>query len=147
MCNTTTFALHQGVETFYVISGSLAHIQRFIYDTTSKGALKNLRGRSFYLTLLTRAICDKLLRELNITHDAILYNSGGTFCIISPYVEDIEKRLAAVVKDIRQSVSQMVGDDIVNICTIKATRKELDEQCSKVFDRLFKMKHRSKYNQ
>lgn len=147
MCGTTTFTLPRGVETFYVISGSLAHIQRFIYDTTSKGALKNLRGRSFYLTLLTRAICDKLLRELNITHDAILYNSGGTFCIISPYVEDIENRLAAVVKDIRQSVSQMVGDDIVNICSVKASRAELEGQCSKVFDRLFKMKHRSKYNQ
>ena len=147
MCNTTTFTLPCEVKTFYVISGSLAHIQRFIYDTTSKGALKNLRGRSFYLTLLTRAICDRLLRELNITHDALLYNSGGTFCIIAPYVDGVEERLADVIKEIRKSVSQMVGDDIVNICTIEAKRAELDEQCVKVFERLFKMKHRSKYNQ
>lgn len=39
-------------ESFKLISGDISGIQQFIYTIPSKGALKSLRGRSFYLEIL-----------------------------------------------------------------------------------------------
>lgn len=146
MNKTTAFTLATGHNEFYVISGSLTHIQRFIYNTSSRGALKNMRGRSFYLTLLTRAICDFLLRRLKLKQDAILYNSGGTFCVIAPYTVNIENVTKEAVVQIRDSVSKIVLDDVINICGMRVSRADLESRCTEVFDKLFSYKHRLKYN-
>ncbi|MBQ9146223.1 MAG: hypothetical protein IJX68_00710 [Rikenellaceae bacterium] len=145
MNRLVSYTLPSNYDDFYVISGSLSHIQRFIYDTTSQGALKNMRGRSFYLTLLTRAICDKLLHRLNLKYDAILYNSGGTFCIISPYKQNIESEMEEIVGQIKRVVADIICDDIVNICGVKASRHDLENNCADIFDKLFKSKHRAKF--
>lgn len=146
MNRMTTFSLATGHNEFYVISGSLAHIQRFIYDTSSSGALKNMRGRSFYLTLLTRAVCDYLLRKLNLEQNSVLFNSGGTFCIIAPYTDNIENVAQEAIKEIGIIVSNMVLDDIINICGIKASREDLENHCTEIFDKLFSYRHYLKFN-
>lgn len=139
------FILPKEHKTFWVISGSLAHIQKFIYDTPSKEALKNLRGRSFYLSLLTRAVCDYLLHELKLSYDSLLYNSGGTFCIIAPDYSATESDLKGHIKHIKNTVTSLVHDDMVNVCYIQATSDELEENCVEIFKQLFGRKHRAKF--
>lgn len=140
-----SYALPAEYNDFLVIGGSLSHIQRFIYDTASKGALKNLRGRSFYLSLLTRAVCDALLHRLNLGQDSILYNSGGTFCIIAPTTYCAGKDIAEIVRDIKMSVAEMLRSDMLNIAVVSSTREELEHNCVQIFDRLFVKRHRAKF--
>jgi CRISPR-associated protein Csm1 len=49
-----------------LIGGDLSGVQDFIYTITNKGATASLRGRSFYLQLLTEAATHFILRELLI---------------------------------------------------------------------------------
>ena len=148
MKDNTTFSgykLPSNIDKFIVIGGSLSHIQRFIYDTTSQGALKNLRGRSFYLSLLARAVCDSLLHRLNLQQDAVLYNSGGTFCIIAPYVAGRVEEVKGFIKEIKTYVADLLHSDMVNISVSEAERNELEKDCQKVFDKLFSKRHRAKF--
>ena len=139
------FKLPTACDDFLIISGSISHIQKFIYDTTSQGALKNLRGRSFFLTLLAQAVCDKLLYELNLAPESILYNSGGTFCLIAQKDGHIINKIDGVIKAIKIATIDMLHEDLINICYTIANRSELDNSCADIFTRLFKMKHKCKF--
>lgn len=72
---------------FLLIEGDISGIQNFIYTITSKGAAKSLRGRSFYLQLLSEAIASYILREMDLPITNLLYCGGGHFYIISPAAE------------------------------------------------------------
>lgn len=71
-------------ENFILIGGDISGIQDFIYSITSKGAVKGLRGRSFYLQLLSEAIAHYILNNLNLPITNLLYYGGGHFYILSP---------------------------------------------------------------
>lgn len=146
--NTTFsgYSLPANSNKFAVISGSLSHIQRFIYDTSSQGALKNLRGRSFYLSLLARAIADSILNRLNLSQESVLYNSGGTFCIITPSGFGKIDEVNSLVKAIKTAVADLMHSDMVNISVIEVNRDELERDCQKVFDKLFCKRHRDKFS-
>ena len=69
---------------FRLISGDISGIQNFIYTIPSKGALKSLRGRSFYLEILMEQIVDELLDALQLTRANLIYNGGGHFYVLAP---------------------------------------------------------------
>jgi CRISPR-associated protein Csm1 len=68
---------------YSLILGDISGIQKFIYNITSKGASRGLKGRSFYLQLLTDAVSQFILHELGLTSANLLYSSGGKFYILS----------------------------------------------------------------
>ncbi|NLD46908.1 MAG: type III-A CRISPR-associated protein Cas10/Csm1, partial [Clostridiaceae bacterium] len=51
-------------EIFLLVRADISGIQNFIYTISSKGALKSLRGRSFYLEIMTEYIADEILNSL-----------------------------------------------------------------------------------
>jgi CRISPR-associated protein Csm1 len=73
-----------------LVGGDLSGVQDFIYTITSKGAAGALRGRSFYLQLLTEAVARYILRELNLPATNLLYQGGGNFYLLAR-VEDAER--------------------------------------------------------
>lgn len=140
------FPLPVNSNDFYVISASLSHIQNFIYDTPSNGALKSLRGKSFYLTLLSHAICDTILNRLDLQRDTVLYNSSGACCIVAPYSPTIENNTAECAKHIKNAISRDLGYDGAEICGVKASHEELENNCADIFAKLFAQKHRTKFS-
>ena len=68
-----------------LIKGDLSGIQNFLYHILSDGAARQLRGRSFYLQLLTEAIAHYTLKGLNLPITNLLLASGGHFYILAPY--------------------------------------------------------------
>lgn len=101
---TCLFDAH-GKDDFLLIEGDLSGIQDFIYKCTSpneakSGTAKRLRGRSFYISLLTRTLSDFFLRELNLPLVNSLWCSAGHFCMLAPNTtetankfRDAEKRV------------------------------------------------------
>lgn len=67
-----------------LIGGDISGIQDFIYTITAKGAAKSLRGRSFYLQLLTEAVLRYVLREMDIPYTNVIYSGGGHFFLLAP---------------------------------------------------------------
>ena len=77
-------------EKFILIKGDFSGIQKFIYKTKDDGALKVLKGRSLYLTIL-QDLCSKyIVRELELDISNILYSGGGNFYILASF-DDIKK--------------------------------------------------------
>ena len=70
-----------------LVKGDISGIQNFLYDIRSAGASRELRGRSFYLQLLTEAIALWILRQFDLPITNLLLASGGHFYLLLPYRE------------------------------------------------------------
>ncbi|MCD6474470.1 MAG: type III-A CRISPR-associated protein Cas10/Csm1 [Thermoplasmata archaeon] len=76
---------------FILIGGDVSGIQKFIYSIAAKGAAKGLKGRSFYLQLLSEAIAKYILKKLDLSIANLVYSAGGHFYILAPLEVDIER--------------------------------------------------------
>lgn len=66
-----------------LVGGDLSGVQDFIYTITDRGAASSLRGRSFYLQLLTEAIARYVLRQLKLPITNLIYQGGGAFYLLT----------------------------------------------------------------
>lgn len=69
---------------YLLVGADLSGIQNFLYTIPSKGALKSLRGRSFYLELLLENVADEILEILELSRCNLLYSGGGGFYLLLP---------------------------------------------------------------
>lgn len=75
--------VEKNVMPYILVGGDISGIQKFIYTITSKGALKSLKGRSFFLELLIEHIVSELLKELGLSRCNIIFSGGGHFYILA----------------------------------------------------------------
>ncbi|MDI9395024.1 MAG: type III-A CRISPR-associated protein Cas10/Csm1 [Euryarchaeota archaeon] len=83
-------------EKYLLVGGDVSGIQDFIYRISSKGALRLLRGRSFYLEMFCEDIVHEIVERLDLPKANILYSGGGNFYILAPNTQetkDILKKL------------------------------------------------------
>ncbi|GBC81426.1 CRISPR-associated protein Cas10/Csm1 [bacterium HR10] len=74
-----------------LVKGDISGTQDFLYLLTSSGAARGLRGRSFYLHLLTETIAEWLLRRFRLPPTNVLFVGGGHFYLLLPYRETAER--------------------------------------------------------
>lgn len=89
---------------FLLIGADFSGIQSYIYQIVSKYAAKNLKGRSFYLRLLSDAVVRYLLKELNLFQANVVYNSGGGFYLLAPNTKETKDKLKNAVDNIEKSL-------------------------------------------
>lgn len=85
-----------------LVGGDISGIQDFIYTITAKGAAKSLRGRSFYLQLLTEAVLRFVLKKLGLPYTNVIYSGGGHFFLLAPLsaageLEKIQREITQVI--------------------------------------------------
>ncbi len=97
---------------YLFICGDLSGIQKFIYSISSKGAGKSLKGRSFYLQLLSDSISQYLLTELKLPITNMLYSSGGKFYILAPNTEECRKKISECKTIINKFLLKKFGSQI-----------------------------------
>lgn len=97
-----------------LIKGDISGIQKFIYEEIKEtsGAAKKLRGRSFYIKLLTDTVASFIARELNLFESSIFFNSGGHFLIIAPNNKKNRERTAELEKQINLTLLDMFGPSL-----------------------------------
>lgn len=71
----------------------ISGIQDFIYTISSKGALKGLRSRSFYLDMVLENSVDCLLEKLELTRANVLYLGGGHAYLLLPNTDKCKDTL------------------------------------------------------
>jgi len=67
-----------------LVGGDLSGVQDWLYTLASSGAAKSLRGRSFYLQLLTEVVAYKVLDDLALPLTNLVYAGGGNFYLLAP---------------------------------------------------------------
>ena len=72
---------------FLLYSMDVSGIQNFIYTISSKGALRGLRSRSFYLEIVMEHIVDELLDRVGLCRTNLIYNGGGHAYLLLPNTE------------------------------------------------------------
>lgn len=81
------FDLHSSGESpddeLLLIGGDVNGIQKYINTIVSKYAGKNLKGRSFYLRMLSDACTRFLIDKLNVFRANVVYDSGGSFYLLA----------------------------------------------------------------
>ena len=88
-----------------LIKGDISGIQNFLYQILSDGAANQLRGRSFYLQLLTESIAHYVLEQFELPITNLLLASGGHFYILAPDTEAKTK-----LDSIRQNISKKLWE-------------------------------------
>jgi CRISPR-associated protein Csm1 len=83
-----------------LVGGDLSGVQAFIYTITARGATSALRGRSFYLQLLTEALARNVLRQLDLPLTNLIYAGGANFYLLAR-PED-----AARLPEVQKAISQ-----------------------------------------
>ncbi len=88
-----------------LIQGDFFGIQDFILATggeTQRQAAKLLRGRSFYVSLLTECAALHLLETLSLPPTSQVINAAGKFLIVAPNTEEVISRLQASQQELDQ---------------------------------------------
>jgi len=85
-----------------LVGGDLSGVQDFIYTITARGAASALRGRSFYLQLLTEAIARFVCRELLLPPTNVIYQGGGGFYLLA------RARDADKLQGVQQKISRIL---------------------------------------
>ena len=93
-----------------LVGGDVSGVQDFIYTISSRGATSGLRGRSFYLQLLTEAIARYVLRRLGLPSTNLIYAGGGHFYILARTGDADE--LKAIQADISRLLLQHHKGDL-----------------------------------
>jgi len=108
------------VQKYTLACGDISGIQKFIYNITSKGAAKSLKGRSFYLQLLAEGTARFILRSFNYPGTNLLYASGGKFYLLlaNRYDNELEK----TAMDVNRGLLEKYNGEIylsLGWCTLK----------------------------
>lgn len=90
---------------FLLIQADLFGIQDFIFASggeTQKRASRLLRGRSFYVSLLTECAALKILDSLALPSTSQIINAAGKFLLVAPNTSETK----AALKQIQQALDQ-----------------------------------------
>lgn len=80
-------------KTMILLSGDLSGIQDFIFNISSKGALRSIKGRSFYLEIEMENIIDEMLNYLDLSRANLLYNGGGHFYMLLANTKETKDKI------------------------------------------------------
>lgn len=111
---------------FLLVGGDFSGIQSYIYQIISKYASKNLKGRSFYLKLLSDAVVRYLLQQLDLFQSNIVYNSGGSFYLLAPNTMAVKEKLQKAIQFIEEQLFQAHGISLfVAIDSVEVSENDL----------------------
>lgn len=139
---------HDSESPFLLIGADFSGIQPYIYQIVSKYAAKNLKGRSFYLKILSDAVVRYLLKELDLFQANVVYNSGGGFYLLAPNTTALKNKLKVAIETIEKKLFETHGTSLfVAIDSIELSKNALlhrDDSLGEVWGRLFKLRDKKK---
>ena len=135
-----------------ILRGDISGIQSFIYrivrpENDTKHLAKRLRGRSFYLSMLTDVIVDWMLNQMSLPPNCILFSGGGRFDLILPIGQDkeIQNFVHAIEKWMLQTFHLELGLQFaqtdISINDLRDMRR-----CSLILDSLLEKSKQKKWS-
>ena len=117
-------------EKLLLLGADFSGIQQYIYSIVTEKAAKNLKGRSFYLRLLSDTIVRFLLKKTGLYAANVIYNSGGSFYILTPDTTGTRAAIDKAVREIEQAVFNELGTSLfVAIDYVELSKEALQGGC------------------
>lgn len=135
---------------FLLVGGDFSGIQQYIYQIVSKYAGKNLKGRSFYLSLLSDAVVRMLLSRLSLYRANIVYNSGGSFYLLAPNTPNVRATLDKTISEIEKNIFKSHGTQIfvaidsMSLSSAEISNNDGKRSLSEIWQQLFKLRDQKK---
>lgn len=97
---------------YLLFCGDISGIQSFIYQISSKGAYKTLKGRSLFIELLAEMLARKYIETFSLTPANILYASGGKFYLLLPNTDLVADELPKLKDSINHELFKRFNGDV-----------------------------------
>ncbi|WP_462271111.1 type III-A CRISPR-associated protein Cas10/Csm1 [Desulfobacter sp.] len=138
-------------EKFLLISGSFSGIQNFIFSSGGESAKyrsKIMRGRSFYVSLLSELAAQLLCSKIGLPHTSVMFNAGGRFTLLAPNTDSAANALIAAEKEINDwLVKQTYGETSMLFSSVTAKSRDFEStHFSALWERLIKAGDEKKYS-
>jgi len=123
---------------FILLRGDIAGIQKFVFSITkpkaeAKGTSKRLRGRSFYISLLTEVISDWIIRQIQLPITNILFCGGGRFDLLLPNTDLIKGK----VKDLQKILDEWLLKEFYGELSIQFAAVEVSSKDFFKFEKIY----------
>jgi CRISPR-associated protein Csm1 len=111
---------------FLLIGADFSGIQGYIYQIVSEYAGRNLKGRSFFLRILSDAVVRLLLDKLRLFRANVIYDSGGSFYLLAPNTAFVRAELQKATSLIETNFFNEFGTTLfVAIDSIPLAKEDL----------------------
>lgn len=151
--NTMTIEAICDYETkkFLLISGDFYGIQDFIFTeggSTGKASAKLLRGRSFYVSLLSELAADMICRELGIPFTSIILNAAGKFTILAHNTDNAKNIVETIEKELNKwLIKNFFGQASMGLSMIEASPDDfVSGKFADLWEKLSRAVDRKKYS-
>lgn len=136
---------------FLLVTGDFYGIQDFIFTeggSTGKASAKLLRGRSFYVSLISELAADMLCRELGLPVTSIILNAAGKFTVLAYNTEPARKTICEVEDRINDwLIKNFVGQASIGFSFIEASCKDfVSGNFADLWEELSKETDKKKYS-
>ncbi len=122
---------HRKEDTMLFISGDFSGIQKFIYRVPTKGALRMLRGRSFYLQMVLENIIDEILDRLELSRANLIYSGGGHFYMLADNTEETKQILEEGFRHVNEELLHLYGTSLyIAVGWVPVSAEELRQESS-----------------
>ncbi|MFV9644677.1 MAG: type III-A CRISPR-associated protein Cas10/Csm1 [Desulfobacterales bacterium] len=120
-----------------IINIDLSGIQRFIYNIVSRGALKNLRSRSFFIELLCSHAVNRVINNFNLHYINVLINGGGNVKILSSKPSNHQELLDNIDRNINLWLFEKFSGKLNFILTsVEASDGDINGDISKLLNKI-----------
>jgi CRISPR-associated protein Csm1 len=136
---------------FLLISGDFYGIQDFIFaegGSTGKASAKLLRGRSFYISLLSELAGDMLCRELALPASSVILNAAGKFTILAHNINETKTKVEEIEGKINDwLIKSFFGQSSIGFSTVEASCNDFVRgKFSALWQKLSKAADKKKYS-
>ena len=120
-----------------IINIDLSGIQRFIYNIVSRGALKNLRSRSFFIELLCGHAVNRVIKSFDLHQVNVLMNGGGNVKILSSKPSNHKELLDNIDRDMNLWLSEEFNGRLNLVLTsLEASDSDINGDISKLLNKI-----------
>ncbi|MFZ2865459.1 MAG: type III-A CRISPR-associated protein Cas10/Csm1 [Ignavibacteriaceae bacterium] len=110
------YALKELDPPMILINGNLSGIQDFIFDVKSEKAAQKLKGKSFFIQLLTDVCVKYLIEKLELKLANVIYNGGGNFFILAPaYKEEQLNDIIIFILNILKNLNLFIAFGVTKV--------------------------------
>lgn len=132
----------EDVDKFLLVAGDLSGIQSYLFDlsqTSLSGVGKLLRGRSFYISMLTKATIHYILNELDLPLSNCVMDAGGRFILLVPNTHEVTRKLIELESSIADWCLNQFYGRLAMIIDFSVTLSPQDFMKKRFSDKLLRL--------
>lgn len=122
---------------YLIINADISGIQRFIYNVSTRGALRGLRSRSFFVELLCAHTVGRVLDAFKLHQANVIMNGGGSVNILSGKPHNYQEILNGINVGINGWLLKQYDGQLSAILTpTETSEEEIQGDVSRLFGRI-----------